>query len=57
MILFTESEEVSRPLSILYGLMIEFVKKHRKMTIKMTYKAIIPYFLYMPSYFLGTFTE
>jgi hypothetical protein len=33
------------------------VKKHRKRAIIMAYKVIILYQLYMPSYFLGTFTE
>ena len=31
--------------------------KHRKRAIIMAYKVIILYRLYMPSYFLGTFTE
>ena len=33
------------------------MKKHRKRAIIMAYKVIILYQLYMPSYFLGTFTE
>ena len=33
------------------------MKKHRKRAIIMAYKVIILYRLYMPSYFLGTFTE
>ena len=33
------------------------MKKHRKRAIAMAYKVIILYRLYMPPYFLGTFTE
>ena len=42
---------------LMKDLIRDYVKKHRKRAIIMAYKVIILYQLYMPSYFLGTFTE
>lgn len=53
----TGAEEVIRLLPEHHVQQIGLYEKHRKRAIIMAYKVIILYRLYMPSYFLGTFTE
>ena len=53
----TGAEEVIRLFPERHVQQIELYEKHRKRAIIMAYKVIILYRLYMPSYFLGTFTE
>ena len=57
MILQTGSEEVIGLLPKRHVQQIGLCEKNRKRAIIMAYKVIILYRLYMPSYFLGTFTE
>ena len=57
MMLLTESEEVIRLLPERHVLSDRiYVRKHRKMAIRMAYEVVMSYHLHMPSYFLGTFT-
>ena len=53
----TGAEEVIRHLPEHHVQQIGLYEKTQKKAIIMAYKVIILYRLYMPSYFLGTFTE
>ena len=53
----TGAEEVIRLLPEHHVQQIGLYEKTQKKAIIMAYKVIILYRLYMPSYFLGTFTE